>query len=151
MRNRVYATVGRPSVRLFVWPIRLPHAVAVGLLLSARRPGDVDWLLHGRGGAAASSSRAAARRSAAMRGVPSCQRNTDMFSKPFTWKARTDHDIGNTNQHCTLQKSSPMADELYACCVHVKHVATELVAIVRIAAAWRPCCVLLVTSGRHED
>ena len=50
MRSSVYATVGRPSVRLCVcpsvsWP---PHAAAAGLLLWARRPGDIDRLLHGR-------------------------------------------------------------------------------------------------------
>ena len=48
MRSRVYATVGRPSVSLSVCPIRLPHAAAAGLLLWARRPGDIDRLLHGR-------------------------------------------------------------------------------------------------------
>ena len=54
----------RPSVcrLLSVCPIRPPHAAA-GLLLWARRPGDIDRLLHGKG-PAASSSRAAARRTA---------------------------------------------------------------------------------------
>ena len=50
MRSRVYETVERPSVRLPVCPvIRLPHAAAAGLLLCARRPGDIDRLLHGAG------------------------------------------------------------------------------------------------------
>jgi len=43
MRSGVYATVGRPSVRLYV-----PFAAATGLLLWARRVGDIDRLLHGR-------------------------------------------------------------------------------------------------------
>ena len=47
MRNRVYATVGRPSVPS-VRPIRSPYSAAAGLLLWARRPADVDRLLHGR-------------------------------------------------------------------------------------------------------
>jgi len=44
------------SVRLSVCPIRWPHATVVGLLLWARRAGDIDRLL--------SSSHAAARRAA---------------------------------------------------------------------------------------
>jgi len=55
----------RPSVWLSLCPVRLPHAAAAGLLLWARRQGDIDCLLHGRQAAAVSSSRAAARRSAA--------------------------------------------------------------------------------------
>ena len=47
MQSRVYATVGRPSVCLFVCPIRSLHAAAAGLLLWALRPGDIDLLLHG--------------------------------------------------------------------------------------------------------
>ena len=43
----------RPSVCLSVCPIRPPHAAAAGLLLWARRLGDIDRLLHGRRSAAA--------------------------------------------------------------------------------------------------
>jgi len=39
MWSRVYAAVGRPSVRLSVRP---PHAATAGLLLWARRAGDID-------------------------------------------------------------------------------------------------------------
>jgi len=60
---KIFATVGRPSVCLSVCPIQ-PHAAGVGLLLWARRPGDIDRLLHGQ----VSSSRAAARRAAANAG-----------------------------------------------------------------------------------
>ena len=36
------------GVRLSVCPFRLPlHAATAGLLLRARRPGDIDRLLHG--------------------------------------------------------------------------------------------------------
>jgi len=45
--SRVYATVGRLSVRLCVRPVRSPHAASVGLLLWARPAGDVDRSLHG--------------------------------------------------------------------------------------------------------
>jgi len=38
----------RPSVRLSVRFIRPLHAPPAGLLLWARRPGDIDRLLHGR-------------------------------------------------------------------------------------------------------
>ena len=55
MSSRVYATVGRPSVRPSVCPIRPPHAAAAGWLLWARRPGDIDRLLHGCGPAVISS------------------------------------------------------------------------------------------------
>jgi len=45
MRSRVYATAGRPSV----CPIRPQHAAAAaGLLLWARRAGDIDRLLQQR-------------------------------------------------------------------------------------------------------
>jgi len=49
MLDRVDATAG---VRLSVCPsvchiIRAPHAAAAGLLLCARRAGDIDRLLHG--------------------------------------------------------------------------------------------------------
>ena len=44
IRSGVYASVGRPSGR----PIRPLHAAAAGLLLWARRAGDIDRLLHGR-------------------------------------------------------------------------------------------------------
>jgi len=49
-----------PSVcrLLSVCPFRPPHAAA-GLLLWARRPGDIDRLLHGKGPAASSSHIAA--------------------------------------------------------------------------------------------
>ena len=57
VRSRVYGTVGislsvRPSVRppvcLSVRPIICPpHTAAAGLLLLARREGDIDRLLHG--------------------------------------------------------------------------------------------------------
>ena len=53
----VYVTVGRPSVRPFVCPIRPPLAVVAGLLLWARRPGDIDPLLHGRRSPAATAQR----------------------------------------------------------------------------------------------
>ena len=47
----------RPSVRLSVCPIIRPlHAAAVGLLLWARRPGDIDQLLDGRRSAAAANA-----------------------------------------------------------------------------------------------
>ena len=38
----------RPSVSLSVCPIRPPQSAAAGLLLWARRPRDIDRLLHGR-------------------------------------------------------------------------------------------------------
>jgi len=44
MRSRVYATVGRPSARLCVCPIRPLHAAAAGLLLWVRRAGNIDRL-----------------------------------------------------------------------------------------------------------
>ena len=48
-RSRVYVKAGRPSVCLSVCPIiRPPHSAAAGLLLCARRAGDIDRLLHGR-------------------------------------------------------------------------------------------------------
>jgi len=50
MRSRVYAAVGRPSV----CP---PHTAAAGLLLWARRTGDIEWIADGP---VVSSSRAAA-------------------------------------------------------------------------------------------
>jgi len=44
----------RASVGASVYPIRPTHsAAAAGLLLWARRPGDIDRLLHGRRSAAA--------------------------------------------------------------------------------------------------
>jgi len=44
------------GVRLSVCPIiRPPHATAAGLLLWARRAGDIDRLLHGRRPAATAS------------------------------------------------------------------------------------------------
>jgi len=46
---------------------RSPQAAAAGLLLWARRSGDIDRLVHGQR-ASASSSRAAARRAAANAG-----------------------------------------------------------------------------------
>ena len=47
MRSRVYETVERPSVRPSICPIdRLQQRRATGLLLSARRAGDIDRLLH---------------------------------------------------------------------------------------------------------
>ena len=47
----------RPSVCLSVCPIIRPlHAAAVGLLLWARRPGDIDRLLDGRRSAAAANA-----------------------------------------------------------------------------------------------
>ena len=49
------------SVRLSVCPIRPLQQRAAGLLLWARRAGDIDRLLHGR---RRSSTRAAARRAA---------------------------------------------------------------------------------------
>jgi len=49
----------RPSVCLSVCPIHPQHAAAVGLLLCARQPGEIDRLLH------AAVSSAAARRAAA--------------------------------------------------------------------------------------
>ena len=36
-----------PFVRLSVCPVRPPHAADAGLLPRARRPGDIDRLLHG--------------------------------------------------------------------------------------------------------
>jgi len=36
-----------PFVRLPVCPVRPPHAADAGLLPRARRPGDIDRLLHG--------------------------------------------------------------------------------------------------------
>jgi len=63
MPCRVYVTARCLSVCLSVRSvIRPPHAVAAGLLLWARRPGDIDPLLHDR--------RAASWRSA-QRAVPS--------------------------------------------------------------------------------
>jgi len=59
MRNRVYATVGRP----FVCPVRLSHAAAAGLLRWARRPEDIDRSIAAR--PAVSSSRATAQHAAA--------------------------------------------------------------------------------------
>jgi len=61
MRSWVNETVERPfvrpSVRLSVRPImRPPHAVAAGLLVWARRAGDIDRLLHGRRTAANAGS-----------------------------------------------------------------------------------------------
>jgi len=57
VQSRVYETVGRPSVCLSVRSIiRPPHAAVAGLLLWARRPGDIDRLLHGRRSAANTSS-----------------------------------------------------------------------------------------------
>jgi len=54
MRSQVYVTVVRPSVRLSVCPIiRTPHSTATGLLLCARRTGNIDRLLHNRRSAAA--------------------------------------------------------------------------------------------------
>jgi len=41
-------SVVRPSVRPSVCPIRPPQAAAASLLLWARRPRDIDRLLHGR-------------------------------------------------------------------------------------------------------
>jgi len=49
----------RPSVCLSVCLIRPPHVTAAGLLLWARRPGDIDFCTAG-GQPAVSSSRAAA-------------------------------------------------------------------------------------------
>ena len=71
MRSKVYETVGRPSVRLpvclSVRPIMRPsHAAATGLLLWARRAGDIDHLLHNRRSAAAAPQQQ-------MRAVPRCQ------------------------------------------------------------------------------
>ena len=53
------------GVRLSVCPFRLPlHAATAGLLLRARRPGDIDGLLHGlRAGGQQQQ----------MRAVPRCQ------------------------------------------------------------------------------
>jgi len=48
------------GVRPSVCPICQLHAAAVGLLLWARKPGDIDRLLHGAGGLSVSSSRTAA-------------------------------------------------------------------------------------------
>ena len=62
-RSRGYASVGCPSVCLSICPIRPPHAAVAGLLLRARRPGDIDRLRHAVG-PAVSSSFAAARRAA---------------------------------------------------------------------------------------
>jgi len=55
-------------VRLSVCFIRLPHAAAAGLLLWARRAGDIDLDCCRAGGPAVSSSSAAARRAAANAG-----------------------------------------------------------------------------------
>jgi len=60
----------RPSVRLSVCPIRPSHTAAAGLLLWARRPGDIDRLLHGR--RPADSSSCAAARAAANAGIVTC-------------------------------------------------------------------------------
>ena len=47
----------RLSVRLSVCPIiQAPHAAVAGLLLWARRPGDIGRFLHGRRSAAKTSS-----------------------------------------------------------------------------------------------
>ena len=48
MQGRVYETVKRPSVRLYVCTVDRPQQRrAAGLLLSARQTGDIDRLLHG--------------------------------------------------------------------------------------------------------
>jgi len=67
MSSTVYATVGRPSVRPSVCPIRPPHDAAAGLLLWARRPGDIDRLLHGQPAGGHQQPRGG------MRAVPHCQ------------------------------------------------------------------------------
>jgi len=55
--NRIYVTVGCPSVRLSVCPIYRPLcAAAAGLLLWARSARGIDRLLHGRRSAANASS-----------------------------------------------------------------------------------------------
>jgi len=57
MRSRVYVTVGRPSVCLFVCAvIRPPHTAAARLLLRARHAGDSYRLLHGAPAANAGSA-----------------------------------------------------------------------------------------------
>ena len=54
--SSVHSSV-RPSVCLSVCPIMWPpHAVAAGLLVRARRAGDIDRLLHGRRTAANAGS-----------------------------------------------------------------------------------------------
>ena len=58
----------RLSVCLSVCPIRPPHAAAAGLLLWARRPEDLDRLLHGRRSAAAAPQHGGKQH---MRAVPS--------------------------------------------------------------------------------
>jgi len=68
--RRLYANVGRPSVRPSVCPIRPPHADAAGLLLWARRPGDIDRLLHSRRSAAAAPQHGTQQQ---MRAVARCQ------------------------------------------------------------------------------
>ena len=49
MRSRVLETVRCPSVCPFFCPVGPLQQRAVGLLLWARRVGDIDRLLHGRG------------------------------------------------------------------------------------------------------
>jgi len=54
VRSRIYETIEcRLSVRSIIRP---PHAAAAGLLLWARRAGDIDRLLHGRRSAGNASS-----------------------------------------------------------------------------------------------
>ena len=74
----------RQSVRLSVCPFRPLHPAAVGLLLWARRPGDIDRLLHGRRSAAAAPQQ--------MRAVPRRQptyaaEHAFVHSGPAGWRA----------------------------------------------------------------
>ena len=82
MRSRVYETVGRLFVRPSVRPIIRPlHATAPGLLLWARRAGNIDRLLHGRRSAAAAPQQGAQQQMWAVPHAPSppCQQNTDLL------------------------------------------------------------------------
>jgi len=59
-------------VRPSVCPVWRRHAAAAGFLLRARRPGDIDRLLHGRRSVAAAAAPQHGSRQQ-IRGVPRCQ------------------------------------------------------------------------------
>ena len=108
----------RPSVCL----IRPPHAAAAGLLLWARRAGDVEWMLHGRRSAAAALQQRRAAVGCGQCHVVSWRRqlNAELFLfsaftvAPTDWPHYSGNYHNNNNISATLRFDSAVQCHLTA-------------------------------------